>query len=400
MDLFEIIKLSIKSLFSFKIRSFLTMLGIIVGISSVTLISSIGAGFQNGLLGDATKSLSKIVSVTINQNKFKNMERKREYYFTKEDREKILKIPNVENVFNSFQVSGEVLENGKFLNSIGINNEWLDIYGYKIGMGRNFTSDEFKDGANLMVLDYNSAVNMFGAPNLAIGKKIQVDLFEYGLQNFTIIGVLEEPKNNATKLFSGNFIMGYFTANLFDNETYKSDIKIKVKDQDKMNITVDLVKKYLKNKSNVDDLYNVDLFNDQLSEVTSILDKISLFISLIAGISLVVGGIGVMNIMLVSVTERISEIGLRKAIGAKNRHILLQFLIESMVLTLIGGMLGLFFGFSLSMLIGLVLKITPVLKLNVLITSLVVSLGTGLIFGIYPAKKASKLSPMEALRTE
>ena len=107
-----------------------------------------------------------------------------------------------------------------------------------------------------------------------------------------------------------------------------------------------------------------------------------------------------MNIMLVSVTERISEIGLRKAIGAKNRHILLQFLIESIILTLIGGIVGVVFGYSLAFLVGLFLKITPILKMNVLVLSLLVSGGTGLIFGIYPAKKASRLSPMEALRSE
>ena len=123
-------------------------------------------------------------------------------------------------------------------------------------------------------------------------------------------------------------------------------------------------------------------------------------ISLIASISLIVGGIGVMNIMLVSVNERITEIGLRKAIGAKNKDILLQFLIESMILTVIGGIIGVTFGFLLANLIGFVVNIKPVLEFKALMTSVVLSSSIGLIFGIYPARQASKLSPMEALRKE
>ncbi len=123
-------------------------------------------------------------------------------------------------------------------------------------------------------------------------------------------------------------------------------------------------------------------------------------ISLVADISLIVGGIGVMNIMLVSVNERITEIGLRKAIGAKNKDILLQFLIESMILTVIGGIIGVTFGFLLANLIGFVVNIKPVLEFKALMTSVVLSSSIGLIFGIYPARQASKLSPMEALRKE
>ena len=167
-----------------------------------------------------------------------------------------------------------------------------------------------------------------------------------------------------------------------------------------MTETVNVLKGYLKAKSGQDDLYKISLVSDELKEVTGILNKISIFISFIAGISLLVGGIGVMNIMLVSVTERISEIGLRKAIGAKNKHILLQFLIESIILTLTGGLIGLTIGYGLASIIGIFLHIIPILKISVLIMSLTVSMGTGLIFGIYPARKASKLSPMEALRSE
>ena len=223
---------------------------------------------------------------------------------------------------------------------------------------------------------------IYGDPTSAIGKVLEYEDFDGNLKQYAIIGVTQKPEKESPITQPQATI---FT--VAEEKQYNQNFMFKVKDEKKLTETTDVLKKFLLQKANGEDICKITPINDQLKEVTGILDKVSLFISFIAAISLIVGGIGVMNIMLVSVTERISEIGLRKAIGAKNRHILLQFLIESIILTLIGGIVGVVFGYSLAFLVGLFLKITPILKMNVLVLSLLVSGGTGLIFGIYPANK-------------
>ena len=148
------------------------------------------------------------------------------------------------------------------------------------------------------------------------------------------------------------------------------------------------------------DTYSVSSSSQGLDQFNNILNMLSLFISGVAAISLFVGGIGVMNIMLVSVTERIREVGLRKAIGAKTKDILTQFLIEAVLLTFLGGIIGVLFGYGGALLIGLFINTTPILNPIVVIVSLLVSTMTGLIFGVYPAKKAASLDPIEALRVD
>ncbi len=407
MDIFELIKLSIKSLFSFKVRSFLTMLGVIVGIGSVVLISSIGTGFQNNLLGDLTKSLSKIVMVDIDTKKLAKRSVERDFYFTKEDLEAIEKLPNIDVAFFETQSTG-IYTNEKntenkggifgseiYIGEHGIGPKNMPAYSYKVSYGRNISKEEFESNAKVAVIEYEGAKLIYGDPTSAIGKVLEYEDFDGNLKQYAIIGVTQKPEKESPITQPQATI---FT--VAEEKQYNQNFMFKVKDEKKLTETTDILKKYLLQKANGEDIYKITPINDQLKEVTGILDKVSLFISFIAAISLIVGGIGVMNIMLVSVTERISEIGLRKAIGAKNRHILLQFLIESIILTLIGGIVGVVFGYSLAFLVGLFLKITPILKMNVLVLSLLVSGGTGLIFGIYPAKKASRLSPMEALRSE
>lgn len=394
MDIWELVKLSIKSLFSFKVRSFLTMLGIIVGIASVVLISSVGAGFQNNLLGDLTKSLTKIVEVDIDQKKLAKTTINRDFYFKENDLEIIEQLPNIDTAFFETQLQG-ITDDEIYVGARGVNDENLNAYSYRVDYGRKITEEEYKSKAEVAIMDYDSAVRTYGSPENALGKVLNFSDFDGYPYAYTIVGVTQKPEQVSA--------IPQPVINIFvpvDAQEYNSGFTFKVNDETKMTETVNILKSYLKAKTGQDDLYKISLVSDQLKEVTGILNKISIFISFIAGISLLVGGIGVMNIMLVSVTERISEIGLRKAIGAKNKHILLQFLIESVILTLTGGLIGLSLGYALASIVGIFLHIIPILKISVLIMSLTVSMGTGLIFGIYPARKASKLSPMEALRSE
>ena len=157
---------------------------------------------------------------------------------------------------------------------------------------------------------------------------------------------------------------------------------------------------YLKTRGSSTDTYRVSSLSQGLSQFNNILNMITLFISGVAAISLFVGGIGVMNIMLVSVTERIREVGLRKAIGAKTKDILVQFLIESIILTFFGGIIGIITGYGMALLIGMLVHVSPILSPFIVIICITVSTITGLVFGVYPAKKAAALDPMVALRVD
>lgn len=400
MNFFELIKLSFKSLFGFKLRSFLTTLGIIVGIGSVVMISSLGTGFQEGLLGDVTKAISKMLIVSLDEKKIKNININRTHYFIEDDLKVINTLPNVESAFFADNLRG--IDSGdNIYNIFSENGITFDAFGYELVAGRFFTKEELNVKSNVALISKYDAVRRFGSESAALGKTLKFDLDNYESNiTLTIVGVYLSKDDSARNLFGGNHTEIMITKSQYNPSKFNNNLIVKVKDESKIKETIGNINLYLNIKSKNLDIYYVDAMAKDLNQITGILDKVSIFISLVAGISLAVGGIGVMNIMLVSVTERISEIGLRKAIGAKNKDILLQFLIESITLTFLGGLIGIIFGYSLALLIGIPFKIVPVLKLNILVVSVLVSTFTGLIFGIYPARKAAKLSPMEALRSE
>lgn len=397
MKFIELFVLSIKSLLGFKMRSFLTTLGIIVGIASVVMISSLGAGFQETLIGDATKNLSKMITVSINELKRSKVSSNRDDLFTDEDIKLISSFPDIESAF--FSENFGTLNEDTYYSISALDKNGVKAFGYEISVGREFTEEEYKGSRNVAMLSRFDAIKLFGSEINAIGKKVEFNL-NNEIVNLTILGTYKDFDENTKKIFGTSYVSIIVPLYQFSNGKYKNSFMVVASNEKTMEESVEIVKKYLNIKAPNLDIYDVKPISQEISQVTSILDKISIFISLVAGISLAVGGIGVMNIMLVSVTERISEIGLRKAIGAKNKDILFQFLIESITLTLIGGIIGLVFGYVLAFLIGSFFSVIPILKINVLIISLIVSMGTGLIFGIYPAKKAAKLSPMEALRSE
>ncbi|WP_068267669.1 ABC transporter permease [Caviibacter abscessus] len=407
MNILEIIQLSISNLKSFKFRSFLTMLGIIMGIGSVVLISSLGAGFERKLLADIKNSVKNGVSVEFSKlYTTTNKEAiKQKHYFTDEDIAAINKLPFIKSALPLVSVNAEINDRFTYISGNYSNNSFY-IKSSQLTSGRLFFPEEYTKDSNVVLIDRLSAKSLFKNES-PIGKTININSYNNELiGKYTIIGTFKSYSENASTIFKNDYIelvapiqhVNQLAGNI--NNIYSS-LQLDFKNKDTLQDDIQKFKQYLLQKEPIkSDFYEIKPLSEELNQVSRILNLASGFISVVAAISLIVGGIGVMNIMLVSVNERITEIGLRKAIGAKNKDIKLQFLIESMIVTVVGGMIGILIGFGIASIIGIFIKIVPFLRLDILLISIFVSMTIGLLFGIYPAKQAAKLSPIEALRKE
>lgn len=400
MDIIEVIKLSLSNLMNFKFRTFLTMLGIIMGIMSVVLISSIGAGFEDSLLSNLKSTTASLLNVSINPKYLKNGDYTVDDLFTKNDTIKLERIEGIEYAEIDANIVGLEKETNIYTYVVGIKN--FDILKTKFIKGRAFTESELKNSDNVIVIDSKVANSLFPNKN-PIGEYFTLkDFNDDIIGKYIIVGVVEPLVDNTLIDSLQKIYYAYLPLNTIFNinnnlERTSTSISVQVKDVEQINNVKLKLERYLRTLNKKADFYEVKNASSELNQIQDILNKISLFISLIASISIIVGGVGVMNIMLVSVKERINEIGLRKAIGAKNKDIMLQFLLETVIITLIGGIVGVILGYSIAFIIGLFINVTPILSMKTLIVSAVVSSLVGILFGIYPARQASKLSPIEAL---
>lgn len=406
-NLYEYIKMAVHNIMANKGRSFLTMLGIIIGIASVIAIVSVGEGTKNQMNSEIDDIGGGQIAISVSDEAQTDEE-----WITADDVEAIRAIDGIEGVNVSDSFSGETTT-GKGNFSLMLTGEGPDaklLNNATMKHGVYFGENEVQEAKNVCVLSDADAKRLFGTDDV-VGMTVDVNC--YGLtKSLRICGVTTQKENGTfvSYTYEGMPVtinvpyttMNEFTgvSDYFFSVTMQADKSLN--SQDVADKVVKLMEK--RHQCAGKDYIQVQSFQDIMSSMNQMLDMVTAFISFVAGISLLVGGIGVMNIMLVSVTERTREIGIRKSLGAKTSSIMMQFLAEAAILTVIGGVIGIVLGVIGGYVIcsiissNMGMSITPGISLSTIMAATLFSCAVGVFFGIYPAKKAAKLSPIEALR--
>ena len=415
----ENIRLAFQGIWSHKLRSLLTMLGIIIGIAAIITIVSTIKGTNEQIKENLIGAGNNVVTVQLNQNGYPydmswNSLPSGVRTVSEQTRQELEDIRGAEAVslytarnyadlvfYQNTQFNGEVY---------GIDEHYMSVYGYRVKQGRGFVESDYTDFRKVLLVDTRAVSTLFGGEN-PVGKAIE-------LKNdvFTVVGVVTLSEDFAPTINSMNDYWLYAdtsagaifmpstvwpTAYWFDEP---QNVAIKVDSTDSMTTVGQEAAELLTESQVMDSESDFDYRSQDMLEhaqqLQSMSESTNMQLIWIASISLLVGGIGVMNIMLVSVTERTSEIGLKKAIGAKKRRIRMQFLTEAAVLTSLGGIIGVVSGIALAQLISKMMQIPVAIDVTAILVSVVFSMLIGVIFGLLPAVKAANLNPIEALRRE
>ena len=419
MKIFILIKQSFKAIYANKGRSFLTVLGIVIGIGSVIALMSLGNGVKvyisNQINALGTTTLRVSPGAELAQQSSSNSSGNNSGIggrsgggsglgggtssLTVVDYNSLLdtsKNPDISSVIGS--VSGTGIYSDQRFSITGATANIFSIGNQTVNNGRLFNDQDVTNRNKIIVLGSELATNLFGSDN-PLGKNVTVDTDSY-----QVVGVLNQGNENS---FSNPNLSSYipYTSAMDSLQTQKfSGFSIRAKDENSVDKAKTEIQNTLLANHGIKDMkladFSVVTAQDLLSTIGSITGILTALLSGIAAISLLVGGIGIMNIMLVSVTERTREIGLRKAVGAKTKDILVQFLIEAIFLTIAGGILGIGLGLLLGSIAGHFVGFSAVLTQSAVFLAVGISTAVGLVFGIYPAARAAKLNPIDALRYE
>lgn len=403
-QIWEYIKIALMNIKSNKGRSILTMLGIIIGIASVIMIISIGTGIKSNI----NEELNAMAGGQIAVYSYGDNEAGVIVEFDNEDLESLKeKVHNIKAVTPLWNINGTVAaRKGSFGCYVNFGSSGLEYTNSDpIIRGRYFSDNDYYAANRVCVITEGSARKLFGTTNV-IGMTVEVNL--YGVtQELTIIGIRQDSAAVMVTMFDDATIGIEAPLSVAGNDygfyvdTFDGLMIISDDAKHASQVARDSVA-LLEGRHNVRGMNAIHLenFNDYMSEMNDILSYVTAFVVLVAAISLLVGGIGVMNIMLVSVTERTREIGIRKALGARTGSILLQFLSESAIITLCGGLIGITIGILGACGVCSMLGFSAKVQISVILGASAFSSAVGIFFGIYPARKAARLSPIEALRHE
>jgi putative ABC transport system permease protein len=380
--------MALRSIKGNKLRSVLTMLGIIIGVSSVIVLVSIAQGST----ANVTSQINNLGTNLVTINTFGT-----NLSLTEDKINKLGKLTGIKAI--SPVVSGRVSVKKDRTSSqttlTGTNASYETVRNTQVSNGRFLTDIDGEYRQKIAVIGATTAQNLFGTEN-PVGQSIQVDG-----NSFKVVGVLASKGSSLGQSGDDVVIIPLSTAERLVKTTSINQVYLQGKDKQDMNLVMAEVQNAMASMyPNQTDNYSVMNQQDLMNTMSSVTNTMTMMLGGIAGISLLVGGIGIMNIMLVSVSERTKEIGIRKAIGAKRRDILWQFLIESVVLSAMGGIIGILFGLGLGKVLGSALSLTVTFSSSVVLFSFLFSLVVGVVFGVFPANKASKLNPIQALRYE
>lgn len=390
MKLGQAIKIAIKNIVTNKLRAFLTMLGIIIGVSAVIALVSLGQGASQSVSEDVSSLGTTMVSVNIQGNS--SSEEVVDY----DEVMAFEEYSEVEAVSPTVSGSGTVKNGTTSMDSVsisGVTPTYQNVKDTTVSSGRFILDIDQENRNKIVLLGSNVATELFGFTS-PVGNEVKLDG-----STFKVVGVLAEQGEELQGSVDDMVLIPFTTAQRFLGQTVINSVDVKMASEDTVEIGMAKMERFLYNQFSGDETsYNVRNQSDISDALSSVTDTMTLLLAGIASISLIVGGIGIMNIMLVSVTERTREIGIRKAIGAKKKDILTQFLIEAIVLSGLGGLLGVLIGIGSAEVLSSILDMAVSISWLAVGVAVSFSIIIGVAFGIFPANKAANLSPLEALR--
>ncbi len=409
MNLGQAIIEALESLVSNKLRSGLTILGIVIGVAAVIAMLAVGQGAQDSITGSISGIGTNLLFVFKGNQ---NIDIRNPKPITLSDTEALMdrfQAPSIEDVSAAINGTGEISYAGeqKTITVTGITPNYQTIRNYTLHEGDLITDESLNGNASVVVLGYDIATQLFGRAEGVSGEIVRLEG-----SPFRVLGVLEKKGGSGFGSEDEVVLVPFTTAQArLIRNTNREEVDIllvQATSADTVNSASDEVSQILRqrHRSKIgEDDFTVFSQQDFVATAQSITGVLTIFLGGIAAISLLVGGIGIMNIMLVSVTERTREIGLRKALGARRRDILIQFLTESSLLSLFGGVVGIGLGYLIATIVGRIAlasgtPLTPNVGLDSILMATLFSTAVGLFFGIYPANRAAGLEPVEALRYE
>jgi putative ABC transport system permease protein len=397
MRLFQSFQLALKNIVSNKLRSLLTMLGIIIGVSGVIVIVGMGNGMEN-YMTDSFKSIgTNLLTVNIFGTGTSDNVEVEDMYKLVEDNPGFLKnVSPMVPVLGSVKIGSETLDT---TGVTGVSESYAALKSYEVEAGRFLQYSDIGRRSNVCVVGSYITNSWFAGD--ALGKTLKING-----KTFTIIGTLKEESESEEAGTDDAVYLPYSTASRMSSTGIITSYTFEVVSEDNIPETKEIIGDALYRVYGTEDAYRIISMSEMLDIMSTMINIMVTVLAAIAAISLVVGGIGIMNIMLVSVSERTREIGIRKALGAKQRFIMQQFVIEAATISALGGIAGIGFGYLLSSVATLILKsaldenlaVTP--SAGAILMAVGISAAIGILFGYLPARKAARLNPIDALRYE